>query len=126
MTHNEIVDIVLDEAFDLHRKIGPGVLESFYLHCLEYRLKKRGLKVRREVPVPLVFEEVKMDCGYRVDLIVEEMVIIEIKCVDKIIDVHLAQTLTYIKLLDFRLGVLINFRSILLKDGIRRVVNRLE
>ena len=125
MTHNQIADIILDEAFHIHRTIGPGMLESVYTHCLEYRLNKRGLKTKREVPVPLIFEEVKLECGYRADLLVENLVLVEIKSVEKLIDIHFAQTLTYLKFLNLKLGILLNFNTVLLKDGIRRIANGL-
>jgi len=125
MTHNQIAKIIVNEAFHIHRSIGPGMLESAYTHCLAYRLNKAGLCIKREVPVSLIFEDVKLECGYRADLIVEKLVLIEIKSIEKIIDIHLAQTLTYLKFLDLQLGLLINFNSLLLKDGIRRVVNGL-
>ncbi|MET0466427.1 MAG: GxxExxY protein [Chitinophagaceae bacterium] len=125
MTHNEIVKIILDEAFYIHRKLGPGLLESVYSYYLEYRLKKAGLNVRRQVPIPVILEGIKLECGYRADLVVENMVLIEIKCVDALIDIHFAQTLTYLKFLDLRLGVILNFKTVFLKDGIRRIVNKL-
>lgn len=125
MTHNETARIIFDQAFHIHRSIGPGMLESVYTHCLEYRLNKAGLYVKHEVPVPLIFEDVKLECGYRADLIVENLVLIEVKSVEKLIDIHFAQTLTYLKLLDLKLGLLLNFNSIRLKDGIQRVVNGL-
>ncbi|MBV9989225.1 MAG: GxxExxY protein [Chitinophagaceae bacterium] len=125
MIENEITGIIVREAVHIHKSIGPGMLESVYVNCLLFRLKKKGLCVRKEVAVPLIFEEVKIDCGYRADLLVEEKVVIEVKSVDLIAPVHLAQTLTYIRLLHLKVGLLLNFNSILMKDGIRRVVNNL-
>ena len=125
MTENEISNIVIGEAIYVHRILGPGLLESVYKECLYYRLVKKELNVRMEFPVPVVFEEVKLECGYRADLVVENKILIELKCVDFLNDIHKAQTLTYLKLLDFKLGLLINFNVLLLKDGLKRIVNGL-
>ncbi len=125
MTENEISRIIVEEAIYIHKSIGPGMLESVYAHCLAYRLVKRGLNVRSEVPVPVIFEDVKLDCGYRADLVVENKVVIEIKSIEAIAPIHLSQTLTYLRFLHFRLGILLNFNSVLMKDGIKRVVNGL-
>ena len=125
MTENEISTQIIGKAIELHRILGPGLLESVYRECLYYELNKQRLFVEKEKPVPLIYNEVKLECGYRIDLLVENKVVIEIKSVDKLNDIHLAQTLTYLKMGDFRLGLLINFNVILLKDGIRRVVNNL-
>ena len=125
MTENEISSIILDAAFKVHKALGPGLLESAYEECLYYELKKSGLSVEKQKPLPLIYEEIKLDVGYRVDLIVENKVIIEIKSVESLNDVYLAQILTYLKLSYCRLGLLINFNVALLKDGIRRVVNNL-
>jgi GxxExxY protein len=125
MSENEISKIIVDEGIYIHKSIGPGMLESVYVHCLAHRLVKRGLNVRSEVPVPLIFEEVRLECGYRADLLIENIVIVEIKSVDAIAPIHLAQTLTYLRLLGVRLGMILNFNSVLMKDGIRRVVNNL-
>ncbi len=100
-------------------------MESVYKECLYYRLIKRDLNVIKERAIPLVFEEIKMECGYRADLIVENLVIVEIKCVDVLADIHKAQTLTYLRLTDIKLGLLINFNVVLLKDGLKRIVNNL-
>lgn len=123
MTENQISRIVLDAAFKVHTKLGPGLLESAYQECLFYELKKTGLNVRQEVPLPLVYEEVRLDVGYRVDLLIEDKFIVEIKSVDKLNDVFLAQTLTYLKLSEIKLGLLINFNVARLKHGIKRVIN---
>ena len=125
MTENEIASIVIGCGIDVHKALGPGLLENSYQQCLYYKLKKEGLKVEMEKPMPLVFEEVKLDCGYRIDLLVEDKVVIELKSVESLTDVHLAQTLTYMKLGGYKLGLLINFKVVLLKQGIRRVVNNL-
>jgi len=125
MTENELATIVIGEAIDIHKKPGPGLLEKVYVECLYYRLVKRGLNVVKEKPIPVVFEEVKMDCGYRADLIIENKLIVEAKTVDALADIHLAITLTYLKFANCKLGLLINFNVVLLKNGIKRVVNNL-
>ncbi|OQY97043.1 MAG: GxxExxY protein [Sphingobacteriales bacterium UTBCD1] len=123
MTENEISNKIIGAAIKVHTALGPGLLESAYQECLFYVLQKEGLKVEKEKPMPLVFEEVKLDCGYRIDLLVENKVVIEIKSVEALNNVHLAQVLTYLKLGEFRLGLLINFNVALLKQGIKRVAN---
>jgi len=108
-----------------HKELGPGLLESTYEACLLYELNQAGLKVESQKALPVVYHEVKLECGYRVDLIIENKVIVEIKSVDSLNDVHLAQILTYLKLSGCKLGYLINFNVKLIKEGIRRVVNQL-
>lgn len=125
MTENEIASKIIGCAIEVHKVLGPGLLESAYQESLFYMLKKEGLLVVKEKAMPLVFEEVRLDCGYRIDLLVENKVVIEIKSVEALNDVHLAQILTYMKLGGFKLGLLINFNVTLLKHGIRRVVNEL-
>ncbi len=125
MTENEISKPIVKSALKVHRALGPGLLESAYEECLYYELKKCGLNVVKQKPLPLIYEEVKLEVGYRVDLMVENKVIIEIKSVEALNDVHLAQILTYLKLSDCKLGLLINFNVALIKNGIRRVVNNL-
>ena len=125
MTENEIAKIVVDAAYHIHKRLGPGLLESVYEIVLAHVLKKRGLRVKRQVPVPIVFDEIKFDEGFRADLIVEEKVIIELKSVEKVSRVHKKQLLTYLRLADKRLGLLINFGAELIRDGISRVVNGL-
>ena len=125
MKENDISGLIVDAAIEVHKNLGPGLLESSYKECLFYELVQRGLSVLKEVGLPLVYKEVKLDCGYRIDLWVENKVIIEIKAVDALIDIHLAQILTYLKLTDNKLGFLLNFNSTLMKNGIRRVVNNL-
>ena len=105
--------------------LGPGLLESVYEATLEYKLKKLGLNVRKQIALPVVFEEIKLDAGYRIDLLVENKVIIELKSVETILQVHKAQTLTYLKLSKLKLALLINFNVPLLKEGIKRYVNNL-
>lgn len=123
MTENEIGNKVIGIAIEIHKSLGPGLLESAYKECMYYKIGKSGLWVEKEKPMPLIFEEVKLDCGYRMDLLVERKLVIEIKSVDALHDIHLAQTLTYLKLGNYKLGLLINFNVVLLKDGIKRVIN---
>lgn len=123
MTENEISKIVFESALKVHRILGPGLLESAYEECLFYELKKNNLKVEKQKALPLVYEEVRLDVGYRIDIIVEDKFIVEIKSVETLNDVHLAQLLTYLRLSDCKLGLLINFNVKLLKEGVRRVVN---
>lgn len=125
MTENEISKIVFDCALKVHKSLGPGLLESAYEECLFYELKKSGLKVEKQKPLPLIYEDVRLEIGYRLDLIIENKVIIEVKSVDSLNDIHLAQILTYLKLSNCKLGLLINFNVELIKNGIRRVVNNL-
>lgn len=125
MTENEISNKVIGLAIDVHRVLGPGLLESAYKECLYYKIIQSGMFAEKEKPMPLIFEEVKLDCGYRIDIAVMNKLVIEIKSVEALNDVHLAQTLTYMKLGNFKLGLLINFNIVLLKDGIKRVVNNL-
>ena len=123
MTEEAIIKIILDEAFHVHRRIGPGMLESVYKTCLAYRLQKRGLVLETEKPVPVFFEEVKMNCGYRADILVEKRVIVETKSIEGIGPLQVAQVLTYLRFLGLRYGLILNFDVLLLKDGIRRVLN---
>lgn len=125
MTENELSNKIIGLSIGIHQSLGPGLLESAYKECLYYRLKKEGYYVEKEKPMPLVYEEVKLECGYRIDILVEKKVVIEIKSVDALNEVHLAQTLTYMKLGNYKLGLLINFNVSLLKDGIKRIVNRI-
>ena len=125
MTENEIAKIVVDAAYHIHRRLGPGLLESVYEVILAYALSSRGLNVERQKPVPIVFDGMKFDEGFRADLIVEDKVIVELKSVEKIAPVHKKQLLTYLRLADKRLGLLINFGASLIKDGIFRVANGL-
>jgi GxxExxY protein len=125
MSENEIANKLIGLAIEVHSALGPGLLESAYQECLFYKIGQAGLKVEKEKPMPLVFENVKLDCGYRIDLLVENKLVIELKSVETLNDVHLAQTLTYMKLGNYKLGLLINFNVKLLKSGIKRVVNGL-
>ncbi|GHU15071.1 hypothetical protein FACS1894163_00600 [Spirochaetia bacterium] len=125
MTEDELSNKVIGLAIEVHTALGPGLLEGAYKECLFYKIQKAGLFVEKEKAVPLIFEEVSLECGYRIDLLVESKLVIELKSVEKINEVHLAQTLTYLKLGNYKLGLLINFNVPLLKDGIKRVVNGL-
>ncbi len=125
MTEDQLSNIIIGCAIKVHTALGPGLLESAYEECLYYELIKEGLRVQKQKPLPLIYHEVKLEVGYRVDLLVEEKVIIEVKAVDQLNDVHLAQVLTYLKLNNNKLGLLINFNVARVKEGIRRVVNKL-
>lgn len=122
MNIEEIFKKILDCSFQVHTALGPGLLESAYEECLYYELNKIGLKVEKQKALPLVYKEIKLETGYRIDLIVESSIIIEIKTVDSLSDIHLAQILTYLKLSNCKLGLLVNFNVRHLKDGIKRVV----
>lgn len=117
--------IVFDCALKVHQTLGPGLLESAYEECLFYELKKTGLYVEKQKALPLIYEEVKLDIGYRIDIIIENKLILEIKSVEALNDVHFAQLMTYLKLTDCKLGMLLNFNVSLIKNGIKRVVNNL-
>ena len=123
MTENEISKIVFDCALKVHKTLGPGLLESAHGECLFYELSKTGLFIEKQKALPLIYEEVNLEVGYRIDIIVENKFIIEIKSVDALNDVHMAQILTYLKLSNCKLGFLINFNVVLLKDGLKRVIN---
>jgi GxxExxY protein len=125
MTENELAKIIVDVSYKIHTRLGPGLLESVYETILYHELTKKGLKVERQKPIPLVWDGVHLDIGFRSDLIVEEKVIIEIKSVESISNVHLKQLLTYIRVTDLRLGLVINFNEALIKNGIKRVANGL-
>ena len=125
MTENEISEKIIGCAIQVHRELGPGLLESSYEECLYYELVQSGLLVEKQKPLPLIYKEVKLDCGYRLDLLVEKKVIVEVKSVEALNDIYLAQVLTYLKLSGCKLGLLMNFNVILMKDGIKRIVNKL-
>jgi len=120
---NRITESIIGAAIEVHRALGPGLLESAYEECLTFELVQRGLKVEQQKPLPVVYREVKLDCGYRLDLLVEEAVIVEVKAVDRLAPIHQAQLLSYLRLSGCKVGLLINFNVKVLKDGIRRVVN---
>ena len=123
MTENEIATIIIGCAIDVHRTFGPGLLESAYRECLCYDLIEKGLFVIKEKPMPIIYKEVRLDHGYRMDLLVENKVVVELKRAEAINDVHIAQMLTYLKLGDYKLGLIINFQNKLLRDGIKRMIN---
>lgn len=123
---NEITDKIIGAAIRVHKALGPGLLESAYEACLAFELRDTGLLVEIQKPLPVVYRGVKLDCGYRLDLVVENNVILELKAVEKVLPIHEAQILSYLKLSGLRLGLLINFNSLYLKDGIKRVVNNLQ
>jgi len=125
MTENELSKIVFDLGMKVHKSLGPGLLESVYEECLFYELEKYGLSVEKQKALPLIYDEIKLDAGYRVDLFVEKKLIIEIKSVEALNELHFAQLLTYLKLSNCKLGLLINFNTVLFKNGVRRVVNNL-
>lgn len=123
MLENELTEITIGCAIKLHRKLGPGLLKSAYEECLYCELVKSGLNVEKQKGLPLIYDEVRLDCGYRIDLVVEKKLVVEVKSLEALNDVHLAQILTYLKLSDCKVGLLINFNVVLLKKGIKRVVN---
>ena len=125
MTENELSEKIIGCATKVHQALGPGLLESAYEECLYFELVQEGLYAEKQKPLPLVYQDVKLECGYRVDLLIEKKVIVEVKSVEALNDVHLAQVLTYLKLSNCKLGLLINFNVIKVKDGVRRVVNKL-
>lgn len=125
MTENEISEKIIGCAIQVHRELGSGLLESSYEECLYYELIQAGLLVEKQKPLPLVYKDVKLDCGYRLDLMVENKVVIEIKVVEALNDLHMAQILTYLKLTKCKLGLLMNFNVALMKNGIKRVANKL-
>jgi len=123
MNENEIGTLILDAAFEVHKTLGPGLPESSYEHCLAFELINKGLSVDVQKALPLVYKETKLECGYRIDLFVENKIIVEVKAIEALNDIHLAQVLTYLKLTSCKLGYLLNFNVVQLKSGIRRVVN---
>jgi len=125
MTENEVAKEIVDAAYKIHTTLGPGLLESVYQAVLEYELRKRGLRVEADQPIPVVYEGVHLEVGFRADLIVENKVIVELKSVEAVHPVHKKQLLTYLRVANKRLGLLINFGAFLIKDGISRVVNGL-
>jgi GxxExxY protein len=125
MDENQISKVVVDCCYKIHTRLGPGLLESVYLEILLYELKKAGLSCEKEVGIPVHYDEIKLDLGFRADLIVENLVIIELKAVEKVMPVHKKQLTTYLRLTRMKLGLLVNFNVRLIKDGIERVVNGL-
>ena len=123
MRENEISQKIIGLAIKIHKKLGPGLLEKVYHECLYYEIQKSGLQVQKEVYVNVDYEEIKIERAFKIDLLVENKLIVELKSVRELNDIYIAQTLTYLRLSKIRLGILINFNEILLKDGIRRVIN---
>ena len=126
MTYNELSYSVVGAAMKVHRELGPGLLDKAYQECLCYEIAQLGLCVEKEVAMPLKYRGVKLECGFRMDLLVEKRLVVETKSVSELNDIHFAQLLSYLKQGDFRMGLLINFNSLILRNGIRRVVNGLE
>ena len=123
MSENDISKKIIGAAIEVHKSLGPGLLESAYETCLAYELEQQGLHVQQQLPLPVVYKDVKLNAGYRIDILVENKVIIEIKSVDNLADIHTAQLLTYLKLKDLKLGLLVNFNVVLLKNGLKRILN---
>ncbi len=126
MKHNEVTAAIIDTAISVHRGLGPGLLESVYQEVLAFELAHRGLRVNKEVPIPVIWKDVRLDIGFRADMIVEELVLLELKSVETIAPVHKKQLLTYLRLADKRVGLLLNFGVEMMKNGIHRIVNGLE
>ncbi len=122
---NKITETVIGAAIHVHKALGPGLLESAYGTCLAYELSQRGLKVERQVPLPVVYKETRLDCGYRLDLLVEDSVIVEVKAADELMPIHEAQVLSYLRLSGRKVGLLINFNVTTLTKGLKRIVNGL-
>ena len=122
-TLNQITDRIIGASIDVHRVLGPGLLESAYEACLAYELAERGLKVEQQNPLPIIYKEVKLDGGYRLGLVVQQGVVVEIKAVDRLSPIHEAQLLSYLRLSGYKVGLLINFNVTVLKSGLRRIVN---
>ncbi len=120
---NKITEMIIGGAIQVHRVLGPGLLESAYEACLAFELRKRGLGIEEQKPLPLVYDQVKLECGYRIDLLVERAVVVEVKSIDAVAPIHEAQVISYLKLSGCKLGLLINFNVLQLKQGIRRFVN---
>lgn len=125
MTENEIGEIVLGCAIKVHTALGPGLLESTYEVCLAYELGKAGVKAERQIALPVIYDEVRLDAGYRLDLLVEDIVIVELKVIEKLLPIHTAQLLSYLKMSKRKLGYLLNFNVPQMRQGIKRVVNNL-
>ena len=125
MYENEISEKVIGCAINVHKQLGPGLLESAYEECLAYEIVQSGLFIAKQKPLPLIYKQVKLECGYRIDILVENKLVVEVKACEALTDVHLAQVLTYLKLSDCRVGLLINFNVTKLTDGLKRIVNHL-
>ena len=123
MNENELSNKIIGYAIEVHNVLGPGLLESAYKECLFFKLIQTGLFAEKEKAMPLVFENVKLECGYRIDILVERKVVIEVKSCEALNDIHMAQTLTYLKLGNYKLGLLKNFNVLKVKDGLKRIIN---
>jgi len=123
---NRLSRIIIGKAIEVHKQLGPGLLESAYQQCLQYELSESGLYIENEKSLPIIYKKIKLDHGYRIDLLVEQKVVIELKTVELLTDIHAAQILTYLKLGSYRLGLLINFDVLLLKSGIKRFINSMH
>ena len=126
LSEEEIIKQILDESFYLHKSVGPGLLEKVYRTCLAYLLRKKGLYVETERPIPVIYKDVTIECGYRADLVVEHKIVVETKNIECIAPIHVSQVLTHLRFLDLRYGLLLNFNTVYLKDGIKRVLNGFE
>ncbi len=125
MTENELSTKIIGACIEVHKKLGPGLLESTYEVCLAYELKTIGLEIKQQVALPVIYKQIKLNAGYRIDILVENKVIIEVKSIDVLAPIHTAQILTYLKLKEIKLGILVNFNSVKVIDGIKRIVNNL-
>jgi GxxExxY protein len=125
LSENDVTGQILRAAIQVHKSLGPGLLESAYETCLGYELRTMGLKVEQQVPLPIVYNAVRLDAGYRLDMVVENLVVVEVKSIDCLAPIHTAQILSYLKLSGYKVGLLLNFNVILLNKGIKRVVNKL-
>jgi GxxExxY protein len=123
MSENELTSKIISAALKVHKLLGPGLLESTYEHCLAHLLIKEGLKVECQKALPLIFEDVKLEAGYRLDMLINDQVVVEVKSVEALIEIHMAQMITYLRLSGCRVGLLINFNTTILKNGIRRCIN---
>ncbi len=123
MDENKLTDAIIGSAIEVHRRLGPGLLESAYRACLAYELRKRGSEIIEEQPIPVVYDEIKLECGFRADLIVNGLVIVELKAKSSIHPADKAQTLSHLRLLGLRIGLLINFHEVKLVDGVNRIIN---
>jgi GxxExxY protein len=123
MEINDLSYKIIGLAIDVHKELGPGLLESAYQECLYYEIKNAGLNVKKELSLPIIYKDIKLDNGYRIDLLIEDIIVLELKTVEKFTDVHFAQILTYLKLGNYPLGLLINFDSKILKNSIKRFIN---
>lgn len=123
MVENELSKKIIGRAIEVHKRLDPGLLESAYQECLFYELTQAGLEVQKEKPMPIIYKDVKLDHGYRIDLLIENKIVVEIKTVETLNEVHAAQVLTYLKLGNYKLGLLLNFHVSILKNGIKRIIN---